>query len=442
MNVKMAASRAKLVEEAKKKVDNRAIKDHAWPATHGHKIPQMGVDTPDLTATGADNLYGAYDRDDDVSRRNAAAQPQSGTSIFDPVICELAYRWFTPVGGLILDPFAGGSVRGIVAAKLGRRYRGVDLRQKQTDANQLQADDLCPGSDLRWVTGDASDVSTLLPGGYDFVFSCPPYADLERYSDDPRDLSTMPYSEFLAAYHKIIADSCAMLKDNRFACFVVGDVRDRAGNYRNFVGDTVRAFRDAGLELYNEMVLVTAVGSLPIRVGRQFEGARKVGKTHQNVLVFVKGDGAAAAQACGPVDLSDLALPGAWAADALALVAADLEGVDGVGDLLLGRGIDTDTDVVVLDTDTREAAVVCDVLRCRARAAGLPAVRTYIAVGESWEAVPDGADLCFVVNGVPYLNQSVFATCDAPPMESVMQDDAMPLEKGGVAQQSSRTILG
>lgn len=41
---------------------------------------------------------------------------QSGTSIFDPVLCELAYRWFTPADGSILDPFAGGSVRGIVAA--------------------------------------------------------------------------------------------------------------------------------------------------------------------------------------------------------------------------------------------------------------------------------------------------------------------------------------
>jgi DNA modification methylase len=28
--------------------------------------------------------------------------------------------------GLVLDPFAGGSVRGIVANKLGRRYCGID----------------------------------------------------------------------------------------------------------------------------------------------------------------------------------------------------------------------------------------------------------------------------------------------------------------------------
>lgn len=44
----------------------------------------------------------------------------SGTSIFDPVLCELAYSWFCPLDGKVLDPFAGGSVRGIVAAYLGR----------------------------------------------------------------------------------------------------------------------------------------------------------------------------------------------------------------------------------------------------------------------------------------------------------------------------------
>ena len=42
---------------------------------------------------------------------------QSGTSIFDPVLCELAYRWFCPPGGTVLDPFAGGSVRGIVSSR-------------------------------------------------------------------------------------------------------------------------------------------------------------------------------------------------------------------------------------------------------------------------------------------------------------------------------------
>lgn len=82
-----------------------------------------------------------------------------------------------------------------------------------------------------------------------------------------------------------------MLKDNRFACFVVGEVRDKkTGFYRNFVGDTIQAFVNAGAYYYNEIILVTAIGSLPIRVGKQFQSGRKIGKTHQNILVFYKGD--------------------------------------------------------------------------------------------------------------------------------------------------------
>lgn len=216
---------------------------------------------------------------------------QTGTSIFDPVLCELVYRWFMPQGGgRILDPFAGGSVRGIVASMLGKDYTGVDLSERQIEANRVQADNLTSNNKPVWIVGDSQNVDTLAAGEYDFVFSCPPYANLEVYSDDPKDLSRMDYADFIAAYKNIIIKSVAMLKDNRFACFVVGDVRDNEGFYRNFPAHTIDAFQEAGMILYNEAILVTAVGSLPIRVGRQFEGYRKLGKTHQNVLVFYKGN--------------------------------------------------------------------------------------------------------------------------------------------------------
>jgi hypothetical protein len=83
----------------------------------------------------------------------------------------------------------------------------------------------------------------------------------------------------------------------------VGDVRDRAGNYRNLPGETIDAFRDAGMALYNDAVLVTPVGSLPIRINSQFKGSRKLGMTHQRVLVFVKGNARAATAACGDVSV-------------------------------------------------------------------------------------------------------------------------------------------
>jgi hypothetical protein len=236
-----------------------------------------------------------------------------GGSIFDPVMCEIAYTWFCPPKGLVLDPFAGGSVRGVVASKLGRQYIGHELRQEQVDANIKQGIDLCFDDPLppAWICGDSQNIDkTCTDVKADLIFSCPPYADLEVYSDDPKDLSTFTYPEFKAAYFEIIKKSCNLLKDNAFACFVVGDVRDKKGNYYNFVGDTVEAFRAAGLNYYNEAILITAVGSLPIRAGKMFSASRKLGKTHQNVLVFVKGDGKKAASNCGIVEIAEEMLIG------------------------------------------------------------------------------------------------------------------------------------
>jgi DNA modification methylase len=230
------------------------------------------------------------------------------SSIFDPVLCEIVYRWFSLVGGIILDPFAGGSVRGIVASKLVRSYIGHELRPEQVDANRLQGDDLCGEEQYPpvWICGDSRNIDkTCSDVNADMVFSCPPYADLERYSDDPKDLSTLVYSDFKEAYFEIIKKSCERLKMDSFACFVVGEVRDKKGNYINFVGDTIQAFLDAGLKYYNEAILVTSVCTLPIRAGRQFSIGRKLGKTHQNILVFVKGDGKKAAERCGDVEVDE-----------------------------------------------------------------------------------------------------------------------------------------
>ncbi|AJG19058.1 DNA methyltransferase [Cupriavidus basilensis] len=255
----------------------------------------------------------AFSSASDQQKADRGAPAQHRTSIFDPVLCELAYRWFCPADGLVLDPFAGGSVRGIVAARLGRQYVGMELRAEQVQANRaqldlLRADDPAPA----WHVGDSRKIGQHLADvEADFVFSCPPYANLERYSDDPADLSTMDYPAFLTAYREVISGAVGQLKPDRFACFVVGDVREKRGTgcYRNFVADTIEAFLDAGTELYNHAVLLTALGSLPIRAGKQFSASRKLGTAHQHVLVFVKGDWKRAVAACGEVDVSDDLFP-------------------------------------------------------------------------------------------------------------------------------------
>lgn len=213
-----------------------------------------------------------------------------GTSIFDPVVCELMYSWFSGTGAQIVDPFAGGSVRGIVASCLGRKYWGGELRAEQVEANRKQGAELCPDDGaLHWEQGDSLKTLDGAPDA-DFVFSCPPYGDLEVYSDDPDDISNMEYHTFKAAYGRIILKAVKRLKQDRFACFVVGDFRDKKGFYRNFVSDTIAAFEAAGARYYNEGILVTSVGSASMRVTKQFNAGRKFAKTHQNILVFCKGD--------------------------------------------------------------------------------------------------------------------------------------------------------
>lgn len=421
-----------------------------------------------------------------------------GTSVFDPVLCELAVRWFSPPAGVVLDPFAGGSVRGIVAAILGREYHGNDLSERQVESNREQAaailapreadepvmvkvsaaqarqlfhgctpdyirdvchgaccrsksqpggilvvvhpseaaavaaaganiDDgrivpeggRCPyqqrdtelcgvhgtdakpfgciaspftvndagtlivrnryrllkcfkddrdgppppayvafrgsldrifgddvaaelcahldagGGDItlpvsratwqmlrdndaakhgtppaggagtaRWDVGDSAEwVETLEPESADLIFTCPPYYDLEEYSADPADLSTMSYADFDRAYARIIAGAAAALRPDRFAVFVTGDARDKRGILHDLRGSTIAAAEAAGLRYCSGAVILTPIGSVPVVAARTFAGTRTLSRVHQDVLVFCKGDRSAAAKACGTVEV-------------------------------------------------------------------------------------------------------------------------------------------
>lgn len=228
-----------------------------------------------------------------MNNRASNAKLATGISVFDPVLAELVCKWFCPAGGTVLDPFAGDSTKGIVASACGLAYTGIELRQEQVDANVLQASAI-PGLDMpTWVVGDSAAADDLLPpeAKYDLVFTSPPYYDLEVYSKDAQDGSAMPtYDEFMRFYRAVFTAAVKRLAPNRFLVIKVGEVRDKDGAYRNFVGDNTSLFMSLGLKYYNEAILVTAIGSLPIRAGRQFASGRKLGKTHQNVHVFFKGD--------------------------------------------------------------------------------------------------------------------------------------------------------
>lgn len=209
------------------------------------------------------------------------------TSLFDPVVAEQCYMWFCPSGGNVLDPFCGGPTRGYVASKLGYKYTGIDIREEQVKADIETCKDLpVPPT---YICADSAVMLKEMDERFDFVFSCPPYYDLEVYSTLEGDISNKPtYDEFLVSYRTIVKNLHKLLKVGCFAAFVVSDVRDEKGCYRGLVADTVNVFREVGFCLYNEIIIVEPFGSAGIRKSSCVK-SKKMVRVHQHILVFVKG---------------------------------------------------------------------------------------------------------------------------------------------------------
>jgi DNA modification methylase len=213
-----------------------------------------------------------------------------GTSIFDPALCEVIYHWFCKDNGTILDPFAGGSVRGIVANYLGYKYTGIELREEQVNSNIEQGEQIVPHNQPIWLLGDSNIVLDTINDKFDMLFTCPPYFDLEVYSDLEEDLSNMDWDNFTLTYNSIISKASSKIKDDGFCVIVVGDIRDKkTGFYRDFISTTKQAFYKCGWRLYNEAILLESGRNTAAMRANRYMKSKKLVKVHQNVLVFKKG---------------------------------------------------------------------------------------------------------------------------------------------------------
>lgn len=216
------------------------------------------------------------------------AQGFADASLLDPVLCEIMLKWFAPKGGSTFDVFAGDTMFGYVSSYLGHKFDGIELRQEQCDFNT----NACEGLPARYICDDGRNVlKHLKPETKDFFFSCPPYFDLEVYSDKENDASNQEtYEDFYAILDSAFTDAIKVLKNNRFAVVVCGDVRNRkTGEYYGFPESIKETFLREGCGLYNELILVDPIGTAAVRSARGMKN-RKVAKVHQNVLVFYKGD--------------------------------------------------------------------------------------------------------------------------------------------------------
>lgn len=225
---------------------------------------------------------------EEVKEREAAKVLSAGVSLLDPVMAELICRWFGLEKCKTFDCFAGDSVFGYVSAYLGNEFTGIELRPEQAQLNNERVE----GMAARYICDDGQNVGQHIePNSMDLLFSCPPYYDLEKYSDLENDASNQgTYEEFLTILTNAFKSALGCLKENRFAVIVVGDVRDKkTGFYYNFIDDMKRIFKENGAALYNELILIETGASTALRAARYME-SRKVAKMHQNILVFYKGN--------------------------------------------------------------------------------------------------------------------------------------------------------
>lgn len=265
---------------------------------------ELGIDSGD--GRGEALTYAKGQGTDEVSQKLLAMS--GGTSVFDPLIVETMVRWYCPPGGYIADPFAGGSVRGIVSAALGRHYIGRDIRPEQIEVNGDQWETFTEahgdgGGSARWRLEDGCGPWPD-HDATDMILTCPPYGDLEVYSDLDADISNMGYDDFADSYQDAIAHAVDHLAPNRFSVWVVGNYRDqRTGHMRDLVGLTIGAHIAAGAHYHSECIIIDPVGTGAMRAAATFSALRRPIRCHQAVLIFVKGNVKEAANAAEPFDV-------------------------------------------------------------------------------------------------------------------------------------------
>lgn len=202
-----------------------------------------------------------------------------------PLMEYIIIRYGGKAGGKVLDAFAGGPPRGICSSMMGMEYHGVDVRQEQIDENLAVIGGL--GLDnIHYHLDDARTIN-IDQGDFDVAITCPPYYDLEIYSDDPNDVSNFPtYASFNAAMWMCAEAHRPLMKPGSFVCIIIGNFRDKkTGEMVDFRADTVANFKEAGFIFWDEVILSRNFGSAAKRAKNAWQGLKLV-RRHEFLLIF------------------------------------------------------------------------------------------------------------------------------------------------------------
>ena len=206
-------------------------------------------------------------------------------SVFNPQLAQMILAAYAPLSGKIYDPFGGGGTRGYIATKMGFNYTGVEIREEEYNRVKDQMRDW--GMSFNFILGDS--LSYIPDENFDFIFTCPPYYDLEVYSDLKDDLSNAnSYGEYLEMLQKVLKNCYQVLKKDCFAVFVVGNFRNKMGELEHLNGDLILQAKKAGFKLWDELIWEGASNVALTRCGK-FEKNRKSVRMHEYIIILKKG---------------------------------------------------------------------------------------------------------------------------------------------------------
>jgi len=211
-------------------------------------------------------------------------------SEFKPSVAYRIIEYWGEEAKTVLDPFAGRYTRMVVSLYLGKSYIGFDVVKDYIDNNIRRYEDIkenFPDQFVKLYVSDGCIMNEISDNSYDFIFTCPPYYNLEIYKESSNQLSRLKtYDDFLLKMGQTMDNSFRVLKNGSFAVFVVADWHKK-GKFYCFHNDLINLGIKSGFDLYE--IVINKVFSPFIAISAsQNKRFKWMGKAHEYILVFKK----------------------------------------------------------------------------------------------------------------------------------------------------------